>query len=269
MATASLNTASAAGGALARAIAVLAACAAVAGAAPMPSTSEVLREGNTAALAGDWPRVTRLVDPLLARQLPPADLGEAHRLSGIAAFFQQRSAAAETHFLAYLRIDLDGRLDPALYPPDVVAFFNDVASRHAAELRALRMRPRRSWVLTLLPPLGQFQNGERTKGYILGGVLGTLLIANMTTYLLLRSWCEHTQGPGGGGLTCTDPGDRSEAAERIHPYALATGIGAIAVYVYGVYDGIRGYRRHTRIQALQPYAAVSPDASVVGISGRF
>jgi hypothetical protein len=70
-------------------------------------------------------------------------------------------------------------------------------------------------------------------------------------------------------LTCNDPSDRSGAASRVHPFALATGIGAWAVYLYGVYDGIRGYRRRSREQALQPYAAVSPDASVVGISGNF
>src|SRR6185295_11388479 len=138
-----------------------------------------------------------LVDPLLRQQLPPGDLAEAHRLAGIAAFFAQRNTDAETHFLAYLRIDLDGRLDPALYPPEVVAFFNDVASRHAAELRALRNRPTRSWYLTLVPPFGQFQNGERVKGYVVGGVLGTLLAVNLTTYALLRSWCEHTRGATG------------------------------------------------------------------------
>jgi hypothetical protein len=254
---------------IARAVALVAVCATVAGAQPGATTSEVLREGNTAALAGDWPRVTHLVDPLLGRRLAPADLGEAHRLSGIAAFFQQRNDVAESHFVAYLRIDLDARLDPALYPPEVVAFFNDVASRHAAELRALRNRPTRSWYITLLPPFGQFQNGERTKGYVIGAVLGTLLVANLTTYALLRSWCEHTQGTVGGGLTCNDPSDHSRAAERIRPYNIASGIGAIVVYVYGVYDGIQGYRQHTKEQALQPFAAVSSDASVVGISGRF
>jgi len=252
---------------IARAIAVLAACTAIAVAQPSASTSEVLREGNTAALAGDWPRVTHLVDPLLARRLAAADLGEAHRLSGIAAFVQQHNDTAESHFLVYLRIDPDGRLDPALYPPEVVAFFNDVSSRHAAELRELRKT--RAWYLTLLPPFGQFQNGERTKGYVIGGVLGTLLVANLTTYALLRSWCEHTQGASGGGLTCNDPSDHTTAATQIRPYNIATGIGVIAVYLYGVYDGIQGYRQRSREQALQPFAAVSAEASVVGISGRF
>src|SRR5262245_42539088 len=94
---------------------LIAMTASVARAGPEAATSDVLRDGNTAALAGDWPRVATLVDPLLGRRLAAADLGEAHRLAGIAAFFQQRNDQAEAHFLAYLRIDLDGRLDPALY----------------------------------------------------------------------------------------------------------------------------------------------------------
>jgi hypothetical protein len=233
------------------------------------TTSEILREANTAALAGDWSRVSQLIDPMLGRRFAPSDLAEAHRLSGIAAFFQQRNALAEGHFVAYLKIDLNGRLDPALYPPDVVAFFNDVASRHATEILPLRNRPTRSWYLTLLPPFGQLQNDDRIKGYVIGGLLGALLVTNLTTYALLRSWCEHTQGTTGGGLTCNDPSDHSEAARRIRPYNIASGIGAIAVYLFGVYDGIQGYRQHTRERALQPFMRASPDGSVVGVSGSF
>ena len=258
---------------IARALAVLAMCAAVARAQPV-QTSDVLRDANTSALAGDWQRVSTLVDPLLRQQLPPSDLAEAHRLAGIAAFFAQRNTDAETHFLAYLRIDLDGRLDPALYPPDVVGFFNDVASRHAAELRALRTPPSRpSWLYTLIPPIGQYQNGDRTKAYVLGGMLGALLIANLTTYAYLRSWCDHTDGSAGGALTCSDgPGntkDATRAAERIRPLNIASGIGFWVVYAYGVYDGIRGYRRISRERQLQPYVSVSTEQSVLGVVGRF
>jgi hypothetical protein len=253
-------------------LAVLALLAAPAGAQRDQTTSEMLRAGNAAALAGDWEAVTRLVTPLLQRPLAAADLGEAHRLAGIAAFFQDRRDAAERHFVAYLRIDLDGRLDPALYPPEVVAFCNDVASRHAAELRALRFRPRRSWLLTLVPPFGQFQNGERTKAYVLGGVLGGLLIVNLTTYAYLASWCDHTQGQGGGALTCLDgPNgeDRTDEARALRPYNMATGIGALVVYAYGVYDGVKGYRRRSRELALQPFVVTSSGRSMFGVAGSF
>jgi hypothetical protein len=238
---------------------------------PASSTSEVLREGNTAALAGDWPRVSELVEPLLQRGLASADLGEAHRLVGIAGFFQHRDSSAEAHFLAYLRIDLDGRLDPALYPPEVVAFFNDVASRHAAELRALRVAPRRSgsWLYALIPPVGQFQNGDRTKGYVIGGALGALLIANLTSYYYLRSWCEHTDGSAGGGLSCYDGGDHNHEAARLRPWNIASGIGFLVVYAYGVYDGVAGYRRKSREPSIQPFATTSAGNHVFGIAGSF
>src|SRR5262249_18554999 len=187
----------AAGGRRLLAVAVLVALAApgVGHAQPGRAPSDVLREGNTAALAGDWQRVADLVDPLLREQLPVADLAEAHRLAGIAAFFAQRTASAEQHFVTYLRIEPDGRLDPALYPPAVGAFFKAAASRPAGELRALRVRPERpSWLFTLLPPVGQYVNGDHTKAYVLGGVLGALLITNLVTYSYLRQWCDHTQG---------------------------------------------------------------------------
>lgn len=247
----------------------------LAGTAAAADTSETLRAGNAAAMAGDWDRVAALVDPLLAPSAPalaPADRAEAHRLAGIAAFFHRAPGEAERQFLAYLRLELDGRLDPALYPPEVVAFFSDVASRHAAELRAMRAVPRanRTWWLSLVPPLGQFQNGDRTKGWILTGALGALLATNLTTYYFLRRWCDHTDGSGGGALTCiNDDSTHTAEARRIRPYNIATGIGFLLTYAYGVYDGVQGYRHHTREHVVRPFVGVSPDSSVLGISGHF
>lgn len=250
-----------------RALAIVAVVAAVAHAEP---TSEALRAGNSAATAGDWDQVARVVDPLLHRPLAPADRAEAHRLAGIAAFFRHRPADAEAHFLAYLRLELDGRLDPALYPPDVIAFFTDVASRHAAELRAMRSRPSdRAWWRTLLPPLGQLQNGERAKAWILGGTMGALLATNLTTYYFLRSWCNHTEGPAGGALTCTEGKTHTVEARRIRPYNIASGIGFLLTYAYGVFDGVQGYRRHAREPLVQPFVDVTPENQILGVSARF
>jgi len=235
------------------------------GAAP-PSTdpAATLREANAAATAGDWDRVSATVDPLLSRSLEPADLGEAHRLAGLAAYFHNQREAADAQFLAYLRIDPQGHLDPALYPPEVVTFFDDVRVRHAAELRTRAPHAKRHWYLTLVPYAAQEQNGERTKGIVLGSLIGAFAITNVTTYFVLRSWC-HDQGS-----TCDASGtNHYRTAQRLQTLNVVAGIGLIATYVYGVYDGVSGYRRRSREQAVAPYATPTNDGAVLGIAGSF
>jgi hypothetical protein len=123
-------------------------------------------------------------------------------------------------------------------------------------------------LINLLPPAGQLQNGERTKAYVLGGLLGALLVTNLATYALLRSWCDHTDGRSGGGLTCDDGGDHSGAAARVRPINIASGIGFVLTYAFGVYDGVQGYRQRSR-ETVQPYVSGSAGARVFGITGRF
>jgi hypothetical protein len=246
-------------------VATLAAVATAAGdAVAAPDAATALRDANAAATAGDWAAVDALVAPLLVTKLTPADLAEAHRLRGLAAFFDERAAQAEVEFLAYLRLDLDGRLDPAIYPPEAITFFEGIRTRHAAELRARRPQPRRYVVLNLLPPAGQFQNGERTKGFVIGGLLGGLAIANVTTYLVLRSWC------GGAGSTCDRSGtDHAAAANQLRAFNYIAGIGLIATYAWGIYDGIRGYRRRTAELELAPTFTPTTGGGMIGVGARF
>ncbi|HUS27042.1 MAG TPA: hypothetical protein VMZ53_00980 [Kofleriaceae bacterium] len=253
-----------------RAFVVLALVSGVAVAQPAPSAdpSAALREANDAATQGDWTKVDGLVQPLLAQQLDRADLAEAHRLAGISALFAQppRRDLAESHFVAYLKIDLDGHLDPALYPPDVVNFFNDVRAKHSAELKAIRPKKRYA-VLSVLPPFGQFQNGERTKGWVITGVIGTLAIADVTAFLLRRSWCTHVTSPSGNSsYVCDGHYDGARATRTIE---IATSLGLLITYVYGVYDGVRGYRRESRERALMPYASPTNQGAVVGVQMNF
>lgn len=251
-------------------IAVLVALAAPAAAqSGRPAASDVLRDGNAAATAGDWATVDKLVQPLLAQQLASADLAEAHRLAGLAAFFKGDKPTAEHNFLSYLRIDLDGQLDPTLYPPEVITFFSNVKAKHNAELRARRKQPKRSWLLTLLPPLGQIQNGEPTKAFLVGGIMGAFLIGNVSSFFILRSWCTQVSGDEGSSLTCDDSKDRANAASQLRTINIVTGVGLILSYAYGVYDGVQGYRRKTREQRIQPFVTQTAHESFIGVAGSF
>jgi hypothetical protein len=244
-------------------IAVLVVIVGLAAPAAAQPASDVLRDGNAAATAGDWTTVDSLVQPLLARQLASADLGEAHRLAGLAAYFRGDKPTAESHFLSYLRIDLDGQLDPSLYPPEAITFFVGVKAKHNAELRARRKRSKRYWIANLLPPFGQLQNGDRTKAIVVGSLVGVFLVGNVSSYIVLRSWC--TQD----GLTCDDPKNRARAASQLRTINLVTGVGAILSYAYGVYDGVQGYRRKTREQRIQPFITQTAHESFIGVAGSF
>ncbi len=226
-----------------------------------------LRDANAAATAGDWSKVSALVDPLISASLAPGELAEAHRLYGLAAFFQGRLPEAEAHFLAYLRIDLDGNLDPQLYPPEAITFFIEVRTKYQAELRALRPHKNRYMILNVVPAAGQFQNGEVGKGIVIGSLFGAFAIANVTTYLVLRSWCAHVTGDAGSSATCDGTAHHISNAKTLSSINIATGIGLIATYVYGVYDGVTGYRR--KEHEVQPYASLSDRTNVVGVMGRF
>ena len=246
-----------------RAVVVLLVLARVAAADP----SGQLRDANAAATAGDWGKVSALVDPLIAVQLPPAELAEAHRLYGLAAFFQGRMPEAEAHFHAYLKLDLDGNLDPQLYPPEAISFFIEVRTKYASELRALRPRQKRYAIVSVLPMFSQWQNGERTKGIAIGAAIGAFAIANVSTYLVLRSWCTRVSGDAGSSATCDDTANHVHSAKTLSTVNLVSGIGLIALVVYGVYDGVKGYRQ--KEHEVQPYALLSDHANVVGVAGTF
>jgi hypothetical protein len=255
--------------AVARAL-IAAACVIVAAAPARGDSTAPLRDANAAATAGDWATVSRLVDPLFAQSLAKPELAEAHRLAGLAAYAQQRPRDAESHFLAYLRADLDATLDPALYPPDVIAFFVQVRNNHEAELRALRPAPHRYLVLNLIPPAGQLQNGDRGRALVIGATLGAALAVNITSYLVLDSWCPSTTNSGRSGATCdSSSSNHYHAAIDLRAVNIAAGAVAIVTYAFGVYDGVTRYRQRARERTLEPYASVSSTGASLGIATTF
>lgn len=216
-----------------------------------------LAEANRAAAIGDWATVEATLAPLHRPgvSLSIADRAEVLRLSGLVAYFAGRLDQADADWLAYLRLDLDGRLDPATVPPEAVTYFETVRSRHGAELRALRPRPkpaRRWWVLNLVPPVGQIQNGERDRALWIGGALVGTLAINLTTYGVLRSWCDERD------RTC-DGHERS--APTVRGINIAAGVAAITAYVLGVVDGVRGAGRARARAAVAAAVAASAAAS--------
>lgn len=197
-----------------------------------------LADAGRAADRSDWAAVEAALAPLErpGTTLRDADRAEVFRLRGLVAYFTGRHDDADAAWLAYLRLELDGRLDPGSVPPEAVTFFESVRSRHGAELRALRPRPRPPrtwWMLNLVPAAGQLQNREPLKAWLVGGAFVAALGANLVSYGLLRRWCDGADG------TCDGHSDQARTLRGVN---LASGVAAIAVYALSVADGLRGMR---------------------------
>lgn len=242
---------------------------------PGPPDSEAVQKNLHAAAralaAADYQRAADLAEPIAAASaVERTDRAEAHRLHGLAQFFLGRHDDAETALLEYMKLDVDAHLDPALVPPEAIVFFEDVRSRHAAELRALRPRPRqrRYAILNLLPPAGQLQNGQRGKAIAIGAGELVLLGANVASYLILRDWCGSDKTCDGG-----DPG-RLDSARTLRLVNLASGVMLVGLYAYAVGDAAWHYYRHDDDRpAPQPAMSVgvapTEGGAFVSVGGHF
>jgi hypothetical protein len=188
---------------------------------------------------GDYEGVVALLRPIVdngARALPTrADRIEALRVYGIACTLTDRLAAAEGSFLLLLREEPATRLDPALVRPEAVVFLEQVRARHREELLAVyrRSHPRSYWFLNLLPPVGQFQNRQRGKGFTIGALELVLLTSSVTTYSLLAEW-------QGGDHTFSHHESAYEPLRVVNILSFSLLVGTVS---YGILDGfIVGHR---------------------------
>lgn len=188
------------------------------------------------------------------------DRAEAYRVLGLAQYFLGNRAAAKEAFLWYVRLEPEAHLDPALVPPEAIIVLEEVRAERAAELTAARDKPKIKPALNLLPPFGQLQNRQQGKGIVIGGLWVSLLAANVTSWLILKSWCEDDG-------TC--PGHQG-SADSLRTFNLVTGPAAALVYIYGVVDGYVVMRRNQRSdQRISLSLGAGRDGAQVFLQGRF
>lgn len=200
----------------------------------------LLRRAIDHYVAGRYAEAVEILRPLVeARALADrADQKEALRTYGIALYLTGARAGAGRAFRDLLRLDATVRLRVSFVRPEVVAFFEEVRERHRREMDqvARRRGPRGSAVVNLLPPWGQFQNGHRTKGYVLLTGEATMAAASIVTAGLLYRWRSSTGEFG-----------EHEGAYRPLTVVNAVSFGALAaLVVYGVVDGLYYYYRGPR-----------------------
>jgi hypothetical protein len=219
-----------------------------------------LRRGLQAFEYGQYAVAVALLRPLVEEELlHGADRVQALRAYGVALFLLGRRGGAEAAFLMLLREDPAARLDPALVPPEVIAFLDEVRARHRAVIqRAVTARRPSAW-LNLLPPLGQFQNGHRAKAWLVLSLEATFLAIDITTYWVARSM------PRSDGSVPSEGKFNAVKTLNIVSFCLLAG-----TVVYGVVDGF--YYHSARERAGAGVAVLPtplPGGAAIAVASRF
>jgi hypothetical protein len=259
------------------------------GAAEQPATPAVeFERGKNAFARGEYGRAVELLRPLVYPEVQLESEGEVvqtHRMLGVASLFENDPESARREFRKLLELRPDYRFDPLLDPPRVVDFFNLVVKEEEAELAVIESKRRRreeellarqkreaerlraqqaivlryehhSYAVNFVPfGAGQFQNGDRRKGWMLLGAeaaLGGASVAAFVTNFALFGVAPHRRctviPPGdANGLPqrCPDMNiDRSdeELSTNLLRAQVITGGLFFAVAIWGVIDALRHYQ---------------------------
>ncbi|HEY5450815.1 MAG TPA: hypothetical protein VIQ54_18805 [Polyangia bacterium] len=269
--------------------------------APVPTTTTAAREafdrGRTAFGRAEYARAIEVIYPLLYPVVLLDSEGEqvqAHRMLGVAYLFENKPDEARREFKKLLELRKDYRFDPLLDPQRVVDFFNGVLKeeeatiaeweirereRKAAEQRQreearrreaarLRLAPtvvyyeRHSFAVNFIPfGAGQFQNGQRRKGWFFFGaeaLLGAASVGAFATNFGLYGLTPHRKckDPQAPNIACPQGSiDYSEedTSRTLLGIQLVSGGLFFAVAIWGVIDAIHNH---------QPEVPLPSDAKV-------
>jgi tetratricopeptide (TPR) repeat protein len=256
-------------------------------AAEAPSARELFDRGRTAFGRAEYKRAIQILKPLLYPEVVLDSEGEvvqAHRMLGVAYLYENQPDDARREFHKLLELRPDYRFDPLLDPQQVVDAFNAVVKEEEAEIafiearrarreqelaarrqRESRLHPpvaqivryeRHSYVVALVPfGAGQFQNGQRRKGWLFLGTEAGLaavsvgaLAVNFALYgVAPHRKCEVSEPIDANGLPEPCPASEidhsaentSRALERVQ---LVSGGLFFLAAIWGVVDAVRHFQ---------------------------
>jgi hypothetical protein len=203
---------------------------------PQDASAALIR-ATAAYEYGDMNQMVDAARPVAEGLLPATADQQAHafRLLGIGLFLTNRPLGAETAFTELLHKDPQARLDPTTTRPEVVAFFESLRHQQLARQRSAR---RLYW--NFLPPLGQFQNDDKVKGWVLlgAGLAAGITSATTTGVFLYEKWKSSN-----ANASPEKRADAADAANTAKTVNIVSGAVLAAIYIYGVFDGLIGYSR--------------------------
>jgi hypothetical protein len=280
-----------------------------------PPSAEFTR-GKAAYERAEYSRAIEVLRPLLYPELRLETEGqvvEAHRMLGVSHLFEKQNELAAQEFRKLLQMRPDYRFDALLDPPQVVDFFNGVLREYEGELARIEQRRkqaeveerqkreayerskngptvverhmiRNSFTVNFIPfGAGQFQNGQRKKGYgflISETTLAAVSVGAFATNFALygfrpKSPCQSQTGP------CVADNTDKNRSELLTRVQVVSGGLFFAVAAWGIADAILNFKPEvpapsdyrlsapTRATRVSLAPVVDGDTLGAGLSFRF
>jgi len=247
-----------------------------------PSARDAFDRGRTAFGRAEYQRAIEVLHPLLYPEVLLDSEGEvvqARRMLGVAYLFENKPDEARREFRKLLELRPDYRFDPLLDPQRVVDFFNGVLKEEEATIAEMEKRRRerdkkraaedeRAAARRRLPPTvlryerhsfavnfiplgaGQFQNGQRGKGWLFFGaeaLLGAVSVGAFATNLGLYGLAPQRGclAPQPMGVACP-PGSidhsQEDRSNTLLGVQVVSGALFFAVAIWGVIDAIHHHQ---------------------------
>jgi hypothetical protein len=286
------------------------------GAAPAPRQTprEAFDRGRTAFGRAEYHRAIEILNPLLYPEVLLDSEGEvvqAHRMLGVAYLYENRPDEAKREFHKLLELRPDYRFDPLLDPQPIVDAFNAVVNEEEAEIaaietrrrqrdqeaaarrqRELRLRPaesptiivyeRHSYLLNFVPfGTGQFQNGDRRKGWLFFGVEAGLaaisigaLVTNFAVYgVSPHRTCNVDNMVDQYGVPEPCPANQinhsqEQTSQDLLRVQLISGGLFFAAAIWGVIDALRHYQRDVLLPQAPPTGDLHIGLGPYGVSAQ-
>ncbi len=207
----------------------------------LPASSEAaLKQAESAYEYGDMPLVVEsarvVTDGTL--QASPLQRAQALRLLGIGLYVTGRLSGAQTAFEQLLQLAPETQLNPATTRPEIVTFFYQIRRARIDDLRKQHEAARPNAAFCLLPPVGQFQNGDTTKGWVLLVAEAATFITATATFVIANSWREKDETACPPELRDERCQDRTDTYNKLKTAHEASSVAFALTYAYGVVDAM-------------------------------
>jgi hypothetical protein len=243
-----------------------------------PPSAEFTR-GKAAYERAEYTRAIEVLRPLLYPEIRLQTEGqvvETHRMLGVAHLFEKQNALAAQEFRKLLQLRPDYRFDALLDPPQVVDFFNGVLREYEGELAQIEARRkqadleerqrreayerakngptvverhmiRNSFTVNFIPfGAGQFQNGQRRKGWgflISETTLGAVSVGAFATNFAVYGFRPKRSCVQPSMMSSTPCDDKNQRrSETLTTVQLVSGGLFFAVAAWGIADAILNFK---------------------------